>query len=460
MQGEKYKKQWIAKNKYEYWRKMAVDLKMNEKINAAVGMSKSWDARQAGREAVENTLRILGDEPDFLILFSTIHYKNHGGFQELLNGAWEVLPNNTKLIGGTVTGFMNNYGVYTHGVTALAVSNPEMDVAISYGQNTKRNPKKAARQCAKVMKRELQNSKYENKFLLNLVSSGEIPDFRGMGRKKVIRSGIAPIMNRLLGFSQYVLQKGAARDDEVVNELINHFPDYYMLGGGTYDDGSGLENFQFFNDKVLKTSVVSLGIRSNCNLNVLTTHNMKRSDVNFKITKLSKDGRSIKEINGKPATSELLRLMNWPADLINDKNWYNIAYHFPLGFRIDKNSDDFAPRVIGVILGETLITTIRSKDIEGSVLTIDGRNLIKTIDDNLNKFPADSSFGLISSCTTRLITMGDKIYQAYDHVVDYFNDKPFLVFYVGGESTYSPKTGLNFVNMSFNSAIFWDKENS
>lgn len=305
----------------------------------------------------------------------------------------------------------------------------------------------------------LENSSYNHKFLLNLISAGEIPDIKGMGRKKVIRSGIAPIMNRLLGFSQYVLQKGAARDDEVVEEMIKHLPNYYMLGGGTYDDGSGLENYQFFNNRVLKTSVVSLGIKTDFDFDVLTTHNMKKSDVIFKITKTSKDGRSIQEINDKPAASELLKLMSWSEDFLNDKTWYNIAYHFPLGFRIDKNSDEFAPRVIAVILGENLITTIRSKDPEGSVLTIDGRNLIKTIDDNLKSYPSSPSFGLISSCTTRLITMGDKIYQAREHLLDYFKDKPFIVFYVGGESTYSPKNGLNFVNMSFNTAIFWNDDN-
>ena len=65
---------------------------------------------------------------------------------------------------------------------------------------------------------------------------------------------------------------------------------------------------------------------------------------------------------------------------------------------------------------------------------------------------------LISSCTTRLITMGRSIYEARDYLLNYFKDKPFLVFYVGGESTYSKENGLNFVNMSFNSAIFWDNK--
>jgi hypothetical protein len=423
-------------------------------IEASVGMSRKWDAQEAGREVAKTTIKKLNNPPNFIVLFSTIHYKKNGGFEELLNSVFDVIPKTTPLIGGTVTGFMNNYGCYTHGVTAMGVSSLDMDVAIGFGKNTKRNPKKAARECTNMLKAGLKNSTYKNKFLLNLISAGEIPDIQGLGRRKVIRTKSASLMTNLLGFSQYFLQKGAARDDEVIQEMIRQLPDYYMLGGGTYDDGSGLENYQFFNNKVLKNSVVSLGLKTDCNLNVLTTHNMKKSDVHFKITKISKDGRSIQEINGKPATSELLRLMNWPKDFINDKTWYDIAYHFPLGFRIKNNNNEFAPRIIAVILGETLITTIQSKDPEASVLTIDGRNLLKTVDDNLNSYPNSPIFGLISSCTTRLITMGDKIYKSQENILNYFNEKPFIVFYVGGESTYSQDKGLNFVNMSFNTAIF------
>ena len=91
-------------------------------------------------------------------------------------------------------------------------------------------------------------------------------------------------------------------------------------------------------------------------------------------------------------------------------------------------------------------------------MTIDGTSLLKTIDDNLGYFPNSPEFGLVASCTTRLETTGNKIYQARDKILNYFGDKPFVVFYVGGESTYSPKKGLNYVNISFNSAIFWNED--
>ena len=103
-------------------------------VQAAVGMSRKWDAREAGREVARNTIKQLDAPPDFFLLFSTIHYKDHGGFGEFLSGVWDVLPKGTPLVGGTVVGFMNNFGTYTRGASALAVSSVDrISLKRSYG---------------------------------------------------------------------------------------------------------------------------------------------------------------------------------------------------------------------------------------------------------------------------------------------------------------------------------------
>ena len=426
------------------------------RLEAAVGMSRKWDAYEAGREVALDTIQKLSSPPDLFLLFSTYHFEKHGGFEALLKGIYEIIPKETSLIGGTVRGFMNNFGCFTRGVTALAISSSQMDVAIGYGKNTKRNPKKAARQSAMMIKEGLKESKFDNKFLFNLISASEIPDMPPLGRKKIIEPGLVPkALTQLFGASQYVLQKGAGRDDEVSEEMIEILPDYHMLGGGTIDNGPGFSSYQFFNKTVLTNSVVSLGLKTCEKFDVLTTHNMKPTGIEFKITKISKDGRIIHEINNKPAFSELLRLLNWSKDFLKEENWLKTTFYFPLGSHYNESRTCYGPRIIGVVLGESLITGFKSKDPNGSILTIDGRSLLKTIDDNLGAFPRKPKFGLISSCTTRLETMGDRIYKARERVMNYFDNSPFIVFYVGGESTYSPEKGFNYVNMSFNSAVFW-----
>ncbi len=428
------------------------------KLEASVGMSRKWDAREAGKEVARSTIEKLSEPPDFLVLFSTIHYKDHGGFQELLNGVYDVLPEDVPLVGGTVRGFSNTYGCYVRGATSLAVSSKNMDVAIGIGNNTKRNPKKAAIKCAEMIKSGLKNSTYKNSFLLNIISGAEVPNMPPLGRKKVIEPGAAPkALMKMFSFSQYVLQMGAARDEEVTEEMISQLPKFSMLGGATLDNGPGFRSYQFCRKEVLKNAIVSLGIKTSNNLFVQTTHNMKKTNITFKITKTNKDGRIIHEINGKPALSELLRLLNWPKEILNEDTWLKTTFYFPIGGKYNEDYKEDVPHIIGIILGESLLLTYKSKDPDASILTIDGKRLLDTIDFNLSSMKIQPEFGLISSCTTRLETMGNRIYQARYRISKYMKDSPFIVFYVGGESTYSPEKGLNYANMSFNSAIFWNE---
>ena len=425
------------------------------KLEASIGLSRKWDAREAGREVVESAIKNLNRPPNFFVLFSTIHYEKHGGFQELLNGVFDILPHNTPLIGGTVSGFSNNYGVYARGATALAVSYPHMDVAIGYGKNTKRNPKKAARQCAKMIKESLKDSKYENKFLLNLISGSILPDIPFIGRKKVIKSKIfTTVLLKLFGFSEYLFQKGYGRDDEVVEEMIKQLPEFKMLSGGTIDDGSAIENYQFFNKNLLTNSIVTLGLSTDYQLDVRTTHNMKKTDITFNITKSSRDGRIIYKINNRPAVTEFLNILDWHDSFLTEDNWFNVNYYFPLGFPVN-NEKDFGPRLLGAIYGESFITLIRSKEPLAPLLTIDGESILKAIDINLESYPKPPEFGLISSCSTRLETLEGEVYKSRERIEKFFNGKPYIKFYVGGESTYSPDKGLHYANMSFNTAIFW-----
>jgi len=206
---------------------------------------------------------------------------------------------------------------------------------------------------------------------------------------------------------------------------------------------------------VLTNSIVSLGIKTNYNLMVKTTHNMQKTNITFNITKTSKDGRIIHEINGKPAVKEFLRSLDWPENFLKEENWFGTNYYFPLGFNVGSKDHEFGPRILGVILGNSFVTAIRSKDPIVSTLTIDGKRLLKAIDKNLQSYPCKPAFGLISSCATRFETMGNSVYQAKNKIDKYFGNNPFIVFYVGGESTYSPNNGLNYMNLSFNSALFW-----
>lgn len=427
----------------------------DKECNAVIGTTRIWDAKESGKDLAETIMSKSNKYPDFVVLFSTIHYMKYGGLEQFLDGVYEVFPKDVKLVGGTVRGFVNNDGCYARGATALAVSSDEMDVAIGIGHNTKRNPKKAASQCAEDIKRNLSHSNYQNSFLLNIISGAEVPNIPPIGTKKIIKPGAMPkTLMKLFTMSQTTLQMGAARDEEIVEELISLFPDYSMLSGATLDDGPGFQNYQFYNNTVVKNAIVSLGLKTNNDIFVKSTNNMKRTDIEFEITKISKDNRIIHEINGKPALGEFLRLLNWPEEILKEETWLQTTFYFPIGGKVSSLSkSDRSPHVIGIILGNSLLITCKLIGTHASILTIDGKGLFEAIDRNLEFIDFNPSFGLISSCITRFETLGHKIYEIRDRVNTYLKDKPFIVFYVGGESTYSQANGLEYSNISFNSAL-------
>ena len=157
-------------------------------VEAAVGMSRKWDAREAGREVAKSAIKNLRTPPSFFLLFSTIHYKDHGGFQALLDGVWDALPSGTPLIGGTIAGFINNYGCFARGATALAISYPRMDVVVGFGRYTKLFPKIAARNCARYIKEGLKKSNYPNRFIIDMISAPTVPKIPIIGRVNFIKS--------------------------------------------------------------------------------------------------------------------------------------------------------------------------------------------------------------------------------------------------------------------------------
>jgi len=329
-----------------------------------------------------------------------------------------------------------------------------MDVAIGIGKNTKRSPKEAARQCAEMIKKRLAKTEYPNRFLLNLVSGPGFMKIPGYGYKKVIDSGLtSKFVTLALGFSRYVLQKGASREDEVFEEMVKQLSDFYMILGTTLDDIKGISNYQFFNNEVLTNSIVDLGIATDLNLNVTTAHGMKDTNIKFEITKLRKN-QIIQEINNKPALGELYRLLNWPEGYINEKTMEHTILYYPISLRRGERE---VPVVMPFILKNSIMTPCLIDKGEVSILTISGKDLINSVK---NCFQSSENFtpefGIFSNCMTILQTLGGNTNIIRNEALKYFNNKPFLMFWSAGEGTYSPRSDdFTYANMSFNSAIFW-----
>jgi len=421
---------------------------MESKFEASVGMSRKWDAREAGREVAETAIKKLSRPPDFFLLFSTIHYEKYGGFQEFLNGVWDVLPKGTPLIGGTVAGFINPQGSFTRGATALAVSYVNMDLAIGIGIKTKKYPQKAARDCCQMIKKELTNSRYKNKLLFEIISGGKIPQFPGIGRRRVIKSGLVSRMaTRLSGFSLKILQYGVGREEEILDSLASELPDYTIIGGSSIDNNNMKENFQFFGENIYTNSIVALGLKTDQNIEINTSYGLKETGIKINITKKSGHGRVIHEIDGRPALEGFLKKMSWPYDFI-DERLYRKTFFTPFGFW---KENLLFPNVIGLILGKDINVGYKIDGDELQLLSASGKSLIGAVDENLEEFKdKQNQLGIIIACAAQLEALGANIFTVREKLVNFFDEVPFLLVYVGGEDTYSTKKGKRHINESFN----------
>ncbi len=421
---------------------------IESKLEAAVGMSRKWNARDAGKEVARSTIEKLSSPPDFFLLFSTIHYEKHGGFEEFLNGVWDVLPEGTPLVGGTVAGFMNNHGCYTRGATALAASYPNMDVSIAIGKNTRKNPKKAAKNLSTSILKSHSNSNYQNPFMFCILPGGTVPQLFGFGRKKVMKSGIGSnISLNLLDQSIKLFQMGPGREEEVFDALGDNLKDWYILGGSSMDNLVQSKCYQFLGKEVHTTDIVGLGIKSDLNSEIITKYGLKKTGMKMHITKKGLRDCVICEIDGKPATKEFLKRINWPEDYLDDR-LYTKTFYYPLGYEYN---GVLRPQIIGAFLGDNIACgySIKTDDIE--ILSASGESLLNAMRNATTEITNYAPKLIIGvACATQLETLGSSIYRAYDKLEDHFKKIPFVVGFYAGEESYSPKTPPKQLYDSFN----------
>jgi hypothetical protein len=393
---------------------------MSEELEVSVGMSRNWDAREAGREVAESAIQKLHRPPDFFLLFSTIHYEKHGGFQEFLNGVWDVLPAGTPLVGGTVPGFMNKNGCYARGACGLAISDPSLQISIGIGHNTKRNPRKAARQCIEAIHKQGAPD-----FYLELISGPIIPTFPIIGKQTVINSKTFGGLMKKMVPVLWKSNMGTDRADEVLEYLAANI-DKPLIGSVCHDDGKLSRNFQFFNKKVVKNAVILLGTKGDLSpqFNTVTPLLPRGKKINITV---AKDKRTVTKINGQKATKELYKILNWDQNNIKQvEKFYSQAFYYPFCYH---KKDKIHVSMLGLLLGESVYfaNKIESKELELFGLT--GK---KIISDCRELFAEKKRFLFGVMCETYIETLGNQIYTIHDMVDQSTED--YLILFSGGES--------------------------
>jgi hypothetical protein len=420
----------------------------DKNFEVSLGMSRKIDARDAGREVARDAIKNLSSPPNLFFLFSTINYEKTGGFENFLNGVWEILPKNTPLIGGTVAGFMNNHGCFTRGCTAIAASYDDMNVSIGMGRNTRKNPKKAVEELSESIQKNQKSTNFQDNYMFCILPGGTVPQLFGFGRKKVIKSGVAgKISLNLLDRSIKIVQTGPGREEEVFEALGESFKDWSIIGGSSMDNLTQSRCYQFIGNKIYTTNIVGLGIQSNLKSKIITKYGLNKTGKKMHITKKGLRDCVIVEIDGKPATKEFLDKINWPEDFLDDR-LYTKTFYYPLGYEY---KGVLRPQIIGAFLGDYIACgySIKTDDIE--ILSATGESLLNAMNEGAEEiFEYDPKLVLGVACATQLETLGSEIYKSHEKILNYFEKIPFVIGFYAGEESYSPESPPKQLYDSFN----------
>lgn len=424
---------------------------------SGVGFSNKWDSSTAGHDVAIDLLdKMAGKKPNLILLFSSIHYMNNGGFDNLLKGVYKVFPDDVPLIGGTVAGFIIPQGCFSHGVTAFGIYSEDMDFVIAVSENIKRNPEQAAIICSNKLKEGFSKSKFANNFILSLPSGTTSPKIPGIpDNTRVIKSKfLSKLMIVGLQLSLVLLQKGPGREEIIIQTLAKNFPDAKIIGGSFIDDNKGYFNFQFFNKKVYTNMLITVGISSNYGISVNSNFGLIETSKKFKITKKSVFDLFIQEINGKPASNEILSILGWPAYFLEDSaKILRRTFYVPIGYLIDGKR---YISMMAFIFGTGLVVSPKVMSEDACIMTASGKQILDVVDQNLNDTKEkDLQFGLITSCIVRLENLGASGYDVHSKLKEHFKDKPFIQIDVVGEDVYTKEIGAKRIANSFNTAVFY-----
>jgi len=366
-------------------------------LTVGIGVSTKLDPEEAGKEAVsEMLLSFKKVKPQFILLFSTITYDKvmKNGIKKLVNASYQTFDE-VPMIGGTVSGFITNKDLFVDGVVAIGFYSSDLKVSYGIGEGVKKDPKKATKKCAEMIKDNKINGNYATQILFNFISGAIIPKIPFFGRFNYIKSHLVGEILSYVGLRiAGLLGTGIGKEEDVLDELASQFPDFYFFGGTTVDDFRYNCNYQFLNGKIYTNSIVSLAVFSNIKVLINGKIIGKKYGKSYKITKKMYDDRIIKEIEHVSANRYYFKkILNIDKKLFHFKSletfYYRTSIFLPLGF-------DGLPEYstgTGAILGKNILLGYKAKGDDIHLISVSGKDIIEVLE-NLNNEARDNRFVL------------------------------------------------------------------
>lgn len=259
-------------------------------IKAGVGKSNDSDSFKAGQQACEKAIEQMGQEPDLVMVFSSVALDQEQMLKGVNSKAGEAV-----VVGCSDSGEITTQGPISEYVAAMAVSAEKVKFVGGVGKGVEKDSHQAGKQAAQqVVKKAPQDL---SMFVM-------FPDGTTGNGAGIVRGAL-----------------------EVLGE---HFP---LMGGSAGDDFKFEKTYQYFQDQVLHDVVVGLGICGDFSWGVGVKHGWEPIGLPMKVT--DSEGAVLKELDGEPALNIYQEYFGKESEELIEEPIARMAYTYPLGMSVE-----------------------------------------------------------------------------------------------------------------------------
>ena len=430
-------------------------IKMDKEKNiyVGIGVSKTDDPFQAGKEAAEMAAKSLeGKKPTISYIFFAGDYdpyKLNDGLKSVLDGS--------EYVGGSADAVFFEDDILRKGVVIASIYSNYLHVGIASSDNVSSDPYEVAKATTVEALSKVAIDKYLDPYLL----------FTRM------RKGSVKWMLKIPSFYIHVFSRGMklpvmGDETKIIKGIADEIGLNIPIGGGSF--GTSLENlfggkpyeiYTLHSGKILKDGLVI--VVNTCSLLYAQSiaHSCKRTDNFGFISKVSGGGYVVSEISGEPAVDWYSKQLKMPKEEFL-KNTMTITQRYPLG--IPDNFGNFIIRGAGVHSEGTLAYV--APFVEGWPAYLMDANpdylmeTSKEISGDIKQYTSQASqpaLGFAVLCASRRAILQERLKGELKSLKDSFNGMPIIGFSCFGEIGSKPGLPSSFQHMSSNIFTFYDK---
>lgn len=260
---------------------------------AGTGISSNNNSKEAGIEACKQAMSFVVN-PKLIIVFSSVKQEQ----EEVLAGVREI-SREVPLIGCSSAGEITSAGVFEGSVVVMALESDDLKFFQSSGGSVKDGAREAGNRFAENIK---------NQFLAQSTKAIILTDVLAGNGSDAVR-GIQDVLGK----------------------------DFFIVGGASGDDFLFKETYQYYNGKVLVSSLIGVGISGSGAVSVGVRHGWIQIGIPMKVTKSK--GAILEELDGKPAARIYEDYFGKKAEELKAEPLARLAITYPLGMGVEGSDE-------------------------------------------------------------------------------------------------------------------------